>query len=195
MYKNLLDTKKRIITASRDVFRRYGYVKVSMDDIAGAAGMGRSSLYYYYKSKGEVFGDVVADEITEIMGAAIRKVSKSNTLGKNIIIYHQVKIKQIEMRLKEFDHILQDLKRNAELLYNVQTNIRAEEEKVLRQIIAWGVENKEIPGVGSGDMKMLIPGIMDALAVFGHELFLFGKVDRFMPRLKNLSMMACKWLS
>lgn len=194
MYNNPPDAKGKIMSAARDVFRRYGYIKVSMDDIAGAAGMGRSSLYYYYKSKGAVFGDVVAKEISDIMASARQKVSKSNTLEKNIVIYQQVKIKLVEIRFKELDHILQDLRRNTELLFHTEKHIRCEEEKMFLQIVGWGIENKEIPGGKGENMKTQVSGIIDALSVFGHELFLFGKVERFMPRLKNLTMMACKWL-
>lgn len=47
--------KMQIIEASKTVFRDHGYKKATMDHIAKASEKGRSTLYYYFKNKNEVF--------------------------------------------------------------------------------------------------------------------------------------------
>ncbi|HEY0299554.1 MAG TPA: TetR/AcrR family transcriptional regulator [Arachidicoccus sp.] len=195
MTNETISVKDRIIKASKEVFRRYGYVKVSMEDIATATGMGRSSLYHYYESKRDVFEDVVAEEISEVLDVAIQKISRQNTLEDNFIKYNQVKIKQVNLKLREFNHIIQDLRRDSELLYQTRKSVRIKEEKVLKRIILWGIENNEIPESKIEDMEVLVSAIMDAFSVFDHELFLFGKVDKFTSRLKNMTAILCKWLN
>lgn len=54
--------RKEIIKSAAEIFRKYGYRKTTMDDIAHAAKKGKSSLYYYYKSKDEIYKAVVSYE-------------------------------------------------------------------------------------------------------------------------------------
>ncbi len=72
--------KLQIVEAAGVTFNRYGFKKTTMDDIAYAAGKGKSSLYYYFKNKEEVF-EAVADQEAEILkeeiNEALTKVNKS----------------------------------------------------------------------------------------------------------------------
>jgi len=49
----------RIVHTASQVFSRFGFKKATMEDIANAVGMGKSSIYYYFKSKEEIFEAVV----------------------------------------------------------------------------------------------------------------------------------------
>jgi AcrR family transcriptional regulator len=65
MKQNTSDTnnKEIIIAAARDIFCKYGYKKTTMDDIGRIIGKGKTSLYYYFKNKEEIFEAVLAFEI------------------------------------------------------------------------------------------------------------------------------------
>jgi AcrR family transcriptional regulator len=49
------ERKSQIITAALHCFARDGYDATSMDAIAAEAGLSKALLYYYYKSKDDVF--------------------------------------------------------------------------------------------------------------------------------------------
>lgn len=51
----VVDTEYRIIEAAKHVFVRKGYVATTMGDIATEAGMGRTALHYYYRTKEMLF--------------------------------------------------------------------------------------------------------------------------------------------
>ena len=54
------DEKKRIITkVAQKIFSKYGLIKTTVDEIAKAARMGKASLYHYFKSKEDIFKEVV----------------------------------------------------------------------------------------------------------------------------------------
>ena len=66
--------RRKIIIDAGDIFSRFGFNKTTMSDIAGKTGMGKSSLYYYFKSKEEVFeqvviyeADILRDELTKAL--------------------------------------------------------------------------------------------------------------------------------
>jgi AcrR family transcriptional regulator len=69
--------QEQVIKAAQQLFRQYGLQKVTMDDVAKAVGKGRSSLYYYYKNKIEIFGAVMDVEISEILAEMGRAVDKA----------------------------------------------------------------------------------------------------------------------
>ena len=53
-----VNKRESIIRAAHAQFRRYGYRKTSMEDIAGELGISRASLYSYFKNKDEIFRSV-----------------------------------------------------------------------------------------------------------------------------------------
>lgn len=59
MPKSAEVTRKRILDAGYALFRRKGFARVSMDDIAAAAGVTKKSLYYHYESKDELLRAVL----------------------------------------------------------------------------------------------------------------------------------------
>ena len=58
--------RKEIFDASVHLFLDKGFNETSMNEIAQAAGMGKSTLYDYFKSKDEILVSYYADEITKI---------------------------------------------------------------------------------------------------------------------------------
>jgi len=54
-------TRSRIKNAARDLFYERHYDSTTMDEIAAAAGLRRSTLYLHYKDKAEILADVVGD--------------------------------------------------------------------------------------------------------------------------------------
>ena len=67
------EVRSAIIEASGTVFSRFGYKKTTMDDIARTFDMGKSSLYYYFESKEEIFKAVVVHE-ADLLKKELRNV-------------------------------------------------------------------------------------------------------------------------
>nr|WP_319401234.1 helix-turn-helix domain-containing protein [uncultured Carboxylicivirga sp.] len=54
--------RSNIIEAAKELFAKFGYKKTTMEDIAIALRKGKSSLYYYFKNKEEIFQAVIESE-------------------------------------------------------------------------------------------------------------------------------------
>jgi AcrR family transcriptional regulator len=52
-------TQRRILDAAYAQFRRKGFTRVSMDDIAAAATLTKRTLYYHFKSKDMLLAEVL----------------------------------------------------------------------------------------------------------------------------------------
>jgi TetR/AcrR family transcriptional regulator, cholesterol catabolism regulator len=62
-----LDRRRhQIFNASVHVFLEKGFQETTMQEIAEAAGMGKSTLYDYFKTKDEILFSVVEDEIYDL---------------------------------------------------------------------------------------------------------------------------------
>jgi AcrR family transcriptional regulator len=64
-----MDVTKRdkVLKAARDIFLRYGYKRVTMNDIAEAAGISRPALYLVFESKEEIFKGVYEHFVKETL--------------------------------------------------------------------------------------------------------------------------------
>jgi AcrR family transcriptional regulator len=61
------DKRRRIRLAAMEVFLRYGYRKVTMDDIARGVGVSRPALYLVFPNKEAVFRDVVEAGLSDLL--------------------------------------------------------------------------------------------------------------------------------
>ncbi|HNU78600.1 MAG TPA: TetR/AcrR family transcriptional regulator, partial [Prolixibacteraceae bacterium] len=70
--------RENILKIAQDIFSKYGYKKTTLDDIANAVRKGKSSLYYYFKSKEDLFQAVIMKEV-EVLARELDKVVNRNT--------------------------------------------------------------------------------------------------------------------
>ena len=50
-----MNKKEEVINAARDLFTKYGYKKVSMDEIAKEANVTKKTIYSYFSDKEAMF--------------------------------------------------------------------------------------------------------------------------------------------
>ena len=53
--------KQRILTGALEVFKSKGLDGATMDEIAHQSGFGKATLYYYFKSKEDVFSAILTN--------------------------------------------------------------------------------------------------------------------------------------
>lgn len=68
--------RRQILHSARRVFSEKGYHAASVEDIIKAAGVSRGTFYKHFKSKREVFGELV-DGLTKALDMNIRRVDTS----------------------------------------------------------------------------------------------------------------------
>lgn len=73
-----MNKKDEVINAARDLFTKYGYKKVSMDEIAKEAGVTKKTIYMYFSSKEELLKYFIQEEITN-MEEIVEEVEANNT--------------------------------------------------------------------------------------------------------------------
>ncbi|KLU63209.1 HTH-type transcriptional regulator TtgR [Peptococcaceae bacterium CEB3] len=69
------ENKKKILESSIGIFAKKGIHQATLADIAAAAGISKGTLFYYYKSKGELLYDILdisTAEITDLITGVIQ---------------------------------------------------------------------------------------------------------------------------
>ncbi|OHD14873.1 MAG: hypothetical protein A2086_13230 [Spirochaetes bacterium GWD1_27_9] len=76
--------RNKIFDAITSVVAEEGLWSASLDKIAKKAGMSKSSFYFHFKNKEEMFSDMVYKEITRIKDIFIEKQRKYNTFPEKL---------------------------------------------------------------------------------------------------------------
>jgi AcrR family transcriptional regulator len=69
-------TRRRILDAAEEVFGEFGYYEASISEITRRAGIAQGTFYIYFRSKHEVFAEVVED-----MGKRLRAATREAIAG------------------------------------------------------------------------------------------------------------------
>ena len=134
--------KKRemLIEAARDALVKYGFKKVTLEDIAEKVEMAKTSIYYYFDSKTEIIKAVARRELNRLMNRMRDAVEAAPTPEKKLI--ELVKARYL---------FLQEVKSVVglnieELIHEVGPMVRAERDRFLgaemelfRQVVQEGV--------------------------------------------------------
>src|ERR1700761_9119658 len=85
-----------ILQAALRLYRKSGPTKVTMDNVANATGRSRSSLYYYFKNRDDIF-QAVLEQLAKDVAAEIRlAVAAAENLNDKIYAFCSTKIKTSE---------------------------------------------------------------------------------------------------
>ena len=89
LQRGKMDTKKeQILKAAGNIFAKFGLKKTTMDEIAKIARIGKSTIYYYFKSKESIFTEIIGKESTILrqkLNEAIDKVATPQEKIKNYL--------------------------------------------------------------------------------------------------------------
>ncbi|MDH3997827.1 MAG: TetR/AcrR family transcriptional regulator [Desulfuromonadales bacterium] len=80
-----LQTRKAIIDAAIKLFTEKGFEQTSMDELAREAGVGKGTIYGYFKAKGEIFLAYCEAEIDFAFAALDRKIDEEAPLVDQLI--------------------------------------------------------------------------------------------------------------
>jgi len=130
----------KIVSIASSVFSRFGFKKATMEDIAQAAGMGKSSIYYYFKSKEEIFEAVVKKEAHELSLELEKKVVNVNDNPKDKIRnYVLIRMRYLKEMVNFYEALKNDYLANLAFTEKIRKKYDKEEQQTLRNILEEGV--------------------------------------------------------
>ena len=134
------EVREALVQAARLVFARYGYKKTALDDIAHEARKGKSTIYYYFKSKDEIFKAVI-DAEAEIRDKTIEEqISHIEDPIQKLKTYINVRMLTLKMVVNYYEAIKNDLLDNLYFVNNLRSDHFGEEVQWVKRMLEEGIQ-------------------------------------------------------
>ena len=156
----------RILEGALNVFKEKGLEGATMDQIASAAGFGKATLYYYFKSKEEVLSAILVDGWQNIWESLEPVIAEEGSPRKTFV---NVLIKIAENAQKRPGLF--------EFLFNVPKAIKLEDQPwkdyqhklyaIIQGLLEDGVKQGEFPKVDPQLMFKALGGLFMGLVFMG----------------------------
>jgi len=90
--------REQLLTAGRAVFSERGFHAATVDQIAESAGVGKGTVYLYFRSKQELYVAIMEHDLEELHAETVQEMSKSGTALDRIRAYMRVRCAFAERR-------------------------------------------------------------------------------------------------
>jgi AcrR family transcriptional regulator len=191
--------QQEIIKAAIRLYQKFGPDGFTMDELAAAAGRSRTSLYYYYKNRDEIY-QAVMDKIARDMTAEIRQaVAAAETLRDKIYAFCHTKLKASQEWKKVFSAMMasmdaEEQSKHAKVMHSWHKKLVHHESVILNDILTGATRRKEMRAISPGDQDTLVFLIYSGIRGFRREIFELNDPHDLKAALQLLTDMVVKWL-
>ncbi len=134
------ETRDAIIQIARNIFGKYGFQKTSMNQIANANRKGKSSLYYYFNSKEDVFKAVLEQETSMLRGEIMATIAEYDDPKDKLKAYVNIRMNGFEKLLNLYDAIKNEYLSHLQFIENARKSHDEAEINTIKSILDDGIE-------------------------------------------------------
>lgn len=145
--------RTEVLNAARGLFQRFGLFKTTMEDIAKAAGKGKSTLYYYYQSKDEIFDSVIKEDMEEVFNSVKYAVEQASTAEEKLRTFTSSKIRAISQKAALYSIVFGEISENPQLIKKLKKSYEERELELLRGILSFGIARQELKKISDETLE------------------------------------------
>ncbi|MCB2295275.1 TetR/AcrR family transcriptional regulator [Clostridium algoriphilum] len=161
-----------IIESASVLFQKWGLKKTTMEDIAKAAGKGKSTVYYYYTNKEEIFLIVMKRLVEDVIKSSKEALNKEKKAEDKLRIYLLEYISQIKKYAALYDIARYEIKEGIDLKTKIRTKYDTEENELIEEIIRYGISNKEFRQYTEEEVKEISGTILGVARSMLFDLYI-----------------------
>jgi AcrR family transcriptional regulator len=177
------EARLKIIEISRKIFTHFGFKKTTMEEIALATRKGKSSIYYYFNSKEDIFKAVVEKEAEELKAELYKKIEGVDDPIERLKIYITVRMRKLNKLTNFYTAIKSDYLSHFEFIEQLRKSYDLDEVRVVSGIIQEGIEKGKF---SVDDPHLSAVAIVTAMKGLEVPLFISKEHGNFEARLGNL---------
>jgi AcrR family transcriptional regulator len=162
---NKEEFRKKIIIAAGQIFSRFGFKKTTMEEVARELKIGKSSIYYYFSSKEEIFEAVVLYEANILRNELTTAIKSVESPIRKMEKYVHVRMKAFEKLSNYYNAIFDKNLDHFDFIEKIREKYDREELAILRLILYDGVRKKVFNVENSEYTAMAIQTTMKGLEV------------------------------
>lgn len=187
-------TKNLILKKAAEVFAAKGIDKTTIEDITKKIGKAKSSIYYYFNDKEELFKEVLENEIENFKNEVIKKLNTTVDPITKLRIYFELRMKKTKELVNLFMIKTNEMTPQVAFVNEIRKKYDEEEINIIKGILEEGdrrnifyfpnIENASLviaTVLKISELPFIIPGyisnydeMMDSLI----DMVLYGIVKR-----------------
>jgi AcrR family transcriptional regulator len=172
-----------IVQVASKIFTRFGFKKTTMEEIAFASRKGKSSIYYYFPSKEDIFRAVVekeAEELKKELKRAISNVEDPIEQLRTFILFRMHKLKTLT---NFYAALKSDYLNHLEFIEKIRKEYDRNEIEIVKNILRSGIDNGEFV---IDDPELAAVALVTAMKGLEIPLFIKKEHGNIEDRLDNL---------
>jgi AcrR family transcriptional regulator len=134
------EVRTHIVGVARRIFTRNGFRKATMEEIAAVSKMGKSSIYYYFKSKEEIFRAVVEFEARMLKERLNRVISKNTSPSGRLKAYILFRLHHVRTLENFYSALNEESLAHMDFILEIRRNFEIDEQQLVREILEDGME-------------------------------------------------------
>ncbi|MCW3088445.1 MAG: hypothetical protein JWQ78_1831 [Sediminibacterium sp.] len=178
--------KEDILKEAQKLFQQFGLRKTTMEDIAKAMGKGKSTLYYYYCSKEEIFDAVVLKEMDEVFKSVKQAVEKAVSAEDKLKAFTLTKIKAVQKRANLCKLVKGEMHDNIRCMKHLHSEYDIQETRLVKDILSFGINNGEFTQSIARELDILPSVMVSSLRGLERDLFIGNKYVKLEPRMESI---------
>lgn len=157
------EVRTHIVRVARKIFTRYGFRKSTMEQIAAATQKGKSSIYYYFKSKEEIFRAVVEMEAEELKIQLDNTIQKDDSPIDKLKTYILFRLHHLRTVKNFYAALNEEYLSHMDFILEIRRQFDMEEKLVVKEILEEGMKNGTFQVVSSEIGAIAIATMMKGL--------------------------------
>ena len=178
--------KDEILKEAQKLFQQFGVKKTTMEDIAKAIGKGKSTLYYYYCSKEEIFDAVILKEMGEVFNMVKLAVEKAVSAEEKLKAFTLTKIKAVQKRANLYKVVKGEMQDNMRCTKHLNAEYDTQEIKLVKDILKFGVSNGEFHKMLNKELDILPSVMVSSLRGLERDMFIDSRFAKLEPRMESI---------
>lgn len=144
-----------IIDTARELFKKSGFKKTTMGDIARNMGKAKSSLYYYYPGKEDIFEAVIHAEMDELLDNIRQVIAKATTSKEKLTVYCRCRLEKLNQLCNLSDALKSEIAELECLVSGLKRRFDTTHVELVRKILEEGVQNGEFKKINEDNIELI----------------------------------------
>jgi len=159
------EVRAQIVYVARKIFTRYGFKKTTMEEIAAATRKGKSSIYYYFPSKEDIFRAVVEKEANELKERLNRSINTQAPPIDKLKAYILFRLHHVRTLENFYAALNEEYLSHLDFILEIRRKFDQEELEAVKGILEEGMDDGTFQITSSEIGALAIATMMKGLEV------------------------------
>ena len=146
---------KEIVDTARALFKKSGFKKTTMGDIARSLGKAKSSLYYYYPSKEDIFEAVIYAEMDELLEDIHYALGQARSSKEKLTAYCRCRLEKLSQLCNLSDALKSEIAELHCVMAEMKNRFDTTHVELVKSILAEGVNNGEFKKINDDNIELI----------------------------------------